>query len=67
MNTKVNVPAVMKNNQMKNPITCAVVDKSIVEVYLWFKNRKNPITSLLLLRSLLNRPMSMKMQGWTRD
>lgn len=28
-NTSVKVPAVMKNNQMKNPITCAVVVSSI--------------------------------------
>jgi hydroxyethylthiazole kinase-like sugar kinase family protein len=29
-NTSVNVPAVMKNNQMKNPITCDTVTSSIM-------------------------------------
>jgi hypothetical protein len=43
-NRSVNVPAEIKNNQMKNPITCADVVRSIMEVLIRLgKNRKNPV------------------------
>ena len=38
-NIRVKVPAVIKNNQMKNPITCADVTISINEIFNLLKQK----------------------------
>ena len=55
-NTRVNVPKVMMNNQMKNPITCADVTSSIDEILVCEdKNIQFPLSPKSFITALINR------------